>query len=162
MLASAAKDSDAVGRDVGDYLSLKATNDQIRQTAVNWLFEGVTQIAAEANRRSIPIAVERADPHRFDYKGANIVGSLVRLKQGVRSLLIEAGWTRTPGDGFMRGGAMAVARISHFGMKDAGADLILIRHEGTPIWCSLDKSETRVEFHARELMRHFAIFIGEP
>ena len=161
ILASAADNAGSVHRDVADFLSLKASNDQIRQAAMTWLFEGLTQIAAEANRRNIPVTIERVDSHRFGYRGANIVGSLLRVRQGVRSLSVEAGWTRSPGDGFMRGGAMAVARIAHFGMREAGADLILIRHEGTPIWCSIDRDETRVEFRLQDLMRHFAIFIGE-
>ena len=160
MLASATENAKAAG-EIDDYLSLKATNDQIRQAAVTWLFDGLTQIAAEANRRNLPVSVERLEPHRFDYKGANIVGSLLRVRTGVRSLSLEAGWTRSPGDGFMRGGAMAVARIAHFGMKEAGADLILIRHEGVPIWCAIDKSETRIEFRLHDLMKHFAIFVGE-
>ncbi|HEX2640728.1 MAG TPA: hypothetical protein VHL50_09160 [Pyrinomonadaceae bacterium] len=161
MLASAAENPTAVDRDVADFLALKASNDQIRQAAVKWLFDGLTQIAAEANRRKLPVSVENAESHRFDYRGANIVGSLLRLRRGVRSLSLEAGWTRSPGDGFMRGGAMAVARISHFGIKEAGADLILIRHESVPIWCSIDRQETRIEFRLHDLMKHFAIFIGE-
>jgi hypothetical protein len=161
ILASAANNAGPVHRDVADFLSLRASNDQIRQAAVTWLFDGLTQIAAEANRRNIPVSVERVESHRFDHRGANIVGSLLRVRQGVRSLSLEAGWTRSPGDGFMRGGAMAIARISHFGMKEAGADLILIRHEGTPIWCSIDRSENRIEFRLHDLMQHFATFIGE-
>ena len=161
MLTSAAENPGAFDRDVSDFLSLKASNDQIRQAAVTWLFDGLSQIAAEANRRNLPVSVDRVESHRFDYRGANIVGTLLRVRQGVRSLSLEAGWTRSPGDGFMRGGAMAVARISHFGMKEAGSDLILIRHDGTPIWCSIDKAETRVEFRLHDMMRHFAVFIGE-
>jgi hypothetical protein len=160
ILASAADNAGPVHRDVADLLSLKASNDHIRQAAVTWLFDGLTQIAGEANRRNIPVSLERVDSHSFDYRGAKIAGSLLRVRQGVRSLSLEAGWTRSPGDGFMRGGAMAIARISHFGMKEAGADLILIRHEGTPIWCSIDKTGTRKEFRLQDLMKHFAIFIG--
>ena len=97
ILASAADNAGSVHRDVADFLSLKASNDQIRQAAMTWLFEGLTQIAAEANRRNIPVTIERVDSHRFGYRGANIVGSLLRVRQGVRSLSVEAGWIDTEG-----------------------------------------------------------------
>ena len=56
--------------------------------------------------------MENENPHNFRLRGANLVGSLLRVRQGVRCLTVEAGWTRTPNDGFMRGGALAIARIT--------------------------------------------------
>ena len=105
-LAEAAENARVSGRhDVADYLALKAANDTIRRTAVGWLFDTAVQIAAEANRNLSGIAIEREDPYNFSLRGANIVGSMLRVRQGVRCMTIEAGWTRTPADGFMCGGA---------------------------------------------------------
>jgi len=165
MLADAAANARSSGRgDVADYLSLKSSNDEIRRQAVLWLFDSLISIAAEAGRHDPSITLEREEPHSFEFRGANIVGSLVRVRQGVRSLTVEAGWPRTPSDGFIRGNAMAVARVLHFGMKRSDADLLLVRHddEKGPLWFAESTAGTRSEFRVEELLRHFAIFLGGP
>jgi hypothetical protein len=162
MLAEATQNAKASGRhDVADYLSLKASNDLIRQRGVQWLFDSLIEIAGEANRRNASISLEREDPHNFKYYGANLVGSLLRLRLGVRSLTLEAGWTRTPADGFIKGGAMAIARISHFGMKRSGAELSLRFQKDMPCWVAGEIGENPKEFHSLDLLRHFAVFIGD-
>jgi hypothetical protein len=142
--------------DVAEYLTLKATNDAIRQTSVQWLFGALIEIAS-----SNPfVKIESETAHRFDFAKANMVGSLLRLRQGVRCLTLEAGWTRTPADGFMRGGALAAARISHFGMAKQNADLILLRSsQETPQWFSIDDDNVRSVFNSHHLQTHFAIFL---
>ena len=63
-----------------------------------------------------------------------MVGSLVRVRFGIRSLTVEAGWTRLPSHGFMRGGALAAARLTHFGLPKSGSELELIKSGATAIW----------------------------
>jgi hypothetical protein len=145
---------------VAEYLDLKATNDQIRETGVRWLFDSMVELAAEANRRNFPVSVEREDAHSFRLGNANIVGPLMRLRHGVRCLTVEAGWTRSPSDGFMRGQALAAARITHFGKKDATAELHLRKTSHLPQWFVLNRDETASRLEAVELMRHFAILLG--
>jgi hypothetical protein len=144
-------------RDVADYLTLKAMNDAIRQTSVHWLFGLLLEIAATNPQ----IAIENENPHRFNFSNASLVGSLLRLRRGVRCLTVEAGWTRTPKDGFMRGGALAAARITHFGMAKYNTDLLLIQLNGTPVWFFLEKDGRRVSFDSSHLHQHFQIFLGE-
>ncbi|MDQ3322629.1 MAG: hypothetical protein M3525_09425, partial [Acidobacteriota bacterium] len=116
----------AAGRgDVAEYLLLKKENDAIRRVSVDWLLDSATAIAAEANRRNARITIENKNPHNFAVGHANLVGSRLILHQGVRCLTIEAGWTRQPQDGFMRGGALACARVSHFGMSGNDEELLL-------------------------------------
>jgi len=161
MLSAALENARASGRqDVADYLALKATNDELRQTAVRWLFDSIIEIAGEANRHCHGIAVERIDPHNFQHRGSNIVGSMLRIRQGVRCLTIEAGWTRTPKDGFMRGGALAFARVRHFGMPKANDELMLIKRYDTPVWAAVIGEETVREFDSHALREHFRIFLG--
>jgi hypothetical protein len=118
----------ASGRgDLAEYLLLKTANDAIRSASVEWLLDSTVAIAAEANRQNARITIENESPHSFAFGHANIVGSIIRLSQGVRCLSVEAGWTRAPQDGFMRGGALACARISHFGISKAGEDLLLLK-----------------------------------
>ena len=158
-LAEAAENARVSGRhDVADYLALKAANDAIRRTAVGWLFDTAVLIAAEANRTHSGIAIEREDPHNFSVRGANLVGSMLRVRKGVRCMTIEAGWTRTPADGFMRGGALAIARIVHFGMPKANSEFALVRNEDAPSWVTADDDRKPEVLHSDGLLAHFRIF----
>jgi hypothetical protein len=161
MLAEAADNARLAGRHaVADYLELKAGNDQIRERGVRWLFDSAIELASEANRRSGAIAIERDDPHSFSFLGANVRGSRLSLRRGVRCLTIEAGWTRTPSDGFMRGGALAAARIAHFGMKQHGVELALLVTDKLPEWFRVVEAGPREYFGSEGLRQHFEIFAG--
>lgn len=156
---AAARDS---GRhDVADYLDLKARNDALRNAGVRWLFESLIGIAGEATRRSAAITIDREEPHNFPHRGANIAGYMLVFRLGVRYLTVEAGWTRTPGDGFMRGGALAVAKISHFGITKMNVELHLKPRESGPGWVAYDADEALIEADERFLRQHFSVFLGE-
>lgn len=145
-------------RDVAEYLTLKATNDAIRQTGVQWLFGSLLEIASAAAQ----VAIENENPHRFDFGSASLVGSLLRLRRGVRCLTLEAGWTRTPADGFMRGGAFVAARITHFGIAKENAELLLLRTgAAAPQWFAVGRDGRRNAFDSAHLARHFHIFKSE-
>lgn len=160
MLADAITGARAGGRhDLADYLSLKAANDTIRTAGVDWLFDSMLEIAGAANRIGRPVAIERIEPFNFEYRGANIVGSQIRFVHGVRCLTVDAGWTRTPADGFMRGGALAIARIRHFGIARANADLALLQEENAPIWSDVTDADDRAPVSTDDLKKHFRIFI---
>lgn len=147
--------------DVAEYLALKAANDAIRAASVKWLLDSMLEIASFANRNGASITIENENPHQFAFKNANLVGSLARFRQSVRCLSVEAGWTRAPADGFMRGGALACARISHFGISRHNAELLLIKSNDFPNWFSVDENEKRSLFDARHLNQHFRVFLGE-
>ena len=144
--------------DVAEYLTLRATNDMIRQTSVEWLLNSLLEIAAEANRNGANVAIETENAHRFQFGNAHLAGSLCRLRQGVRCLTVEAGWTRAPADGFMRGGALAVARIAHFGISKHNAELFLVQSNNLPNWFSVAKDGKRDLFNAKNLQGHFRVF----
>ncbi len=146
--------------DVAEYLALRATNDMIRRTSVEWLLDSLSEIASDANRSGANVRIETENPHRFQFGNANLAGSLCRLHQGVRCLSVEAGWTRAPADGFMRGGALAVALVSHFGRSKYNAELVLVSGKNAPSWFSVDKNGKRELFDARNLQGHFRIFLG--
>lgn len=146
--------------DVAEYLMLKASNDAARSASVKWLFDAAREIAADSNRQNAGIIIEEQHPHRFSIGNAHLVGSLTRFRQGVRCLTVEAGWTRAPDDGFMRGGALACARISHFGMKRANEELILLRAGDAPSWFAVDRHGRQSLFDSRNLQNHFQIFLG--
>lgn len=157
MLAQAERKAGESGRhDVADYLRLRATNDSIRERGTLWLFDTVIEIAGGGVRDGINLTIEREAPHNFSRGSSNMVGSLVRLRHGVRCMTVEAGWARTPSDGIMREGALAFARIIHFGIPKQNADLRLVQAHTLPNW--LDETDTIVDIDA--FKRHFGIFIG--
>lgn len=161
MLEEARLAARASGRsDIADYLDLKARNDAMRQASVRWLLESFIEIAAEANRQISGIDIDREDPHNFPHAGANIAGTRLKLRHGVRCLTIEAGWTRTPADGFMRGGALAIAKISHFGISKMNVDLVLKPSDGSPIWIATYQDGATIDADTDFLRQHFSIFLG--
>ena len=147
------------GHVIADFIALKATNYEIRQRSVDWLIGLFTEMAGIANRHNRPIEIERIEPHNFTAYGANMVGVKTNFKHGIRCLTIEAGWTRLPRDGFMRGGALAVARISHFGIKRHGADLALLKTGHMPEWHEIDRDNTAHPIELSDLRRHMAVLI---
>lgn len=156
MLAGAIANAKASGRDdVADYLTLKHTNDLIRQASVDWLFDSFIEIASEANRRNSSITIEREDPHEFQFGNARMAGGLLRIRLGVRSLTIEAGWTRLPAHGIMRGGSLAAARLSHFGLPKSGVELTLARLGDAPVW----KSSDGEKFASANVRAHLGVLI---
>ncbi len=160
MLAEASEKARSGNRhDVADYLELKASNDLIRLTGVKWLFETLTEHAAVANRSSAAVAIERTEPHSFSYRGANIVGTSLSFRYGVRCLTVEAGWTRTPADGFMRGGGLAFARLRHFGIPKANVDMALFMNGQKPVWQLLTEERTAEQVNSHALIAHISLLI---
>ena len=156
MLGEAYKNAAASGcNSVADYLRLKAANDSIRAVGVKWLFDTFVELAGHAVRKNAALALERREPHNFKHGNSNMVGSLLSISHGVRCLTVEAGWTRTPGDGVMRGGALAFARVTHFGMPRSGEELRLVHADVFPRWVAA-KGEP---IGGPELRRHLDLLL---
>ena len=160
LIAEAAKNPEAGGEGLTEFLAVKTANDRIRETSVRWLLETMRQAAENANLKGVGIIIESAEPHRFSVEKMHLAGGLLRFRQGIRCLTVEAGWTRTPADGFMRGNALAVARITHFGISKANAELHLLRFEDRPQWFTITNIGLRVSFEIQDLIKHFQIFLG--
>ena len=161
VMAEAQQRARAGGRsDVADYLFLRETNDLARTTAAGWLFSTFIEHAGRANRAGASIRTERSDAHRFHTGNSMMVGTLLTLQLGVRSLMVEAGWPRAPRDGIVRGGGLAAARIRHFGLRNADDELLLVYAEDNrPHWLIIEKTgrrvpllEERVHYHIRKLL----------
>jgi hypothetical protein len=88
-----------------------------------------------------------------------MVGTRLTLRRGVRALTIESGWPRRPGDGIVRGNALACANIKHLGRTRNNAELILaVSAKETPQWFVLD-DDRRLLLTGAELRRHFSLFV---
>src|SRR5256885_3603344 len=153
----------AAGRaDITEYLNLRARNDLLRRTGIDWLLNSLTTLAGEANRRGAGIQIEHQDAHRFRVGSATMVGTRVTLRNGVRALTVESGWPRTPRDGFMRGGGLACANIKHFGRPRSNAELTLIRAAtGAPLWMASEKMGAQSRVTEGRLRDHFLVLVGE-
>lgn len=161
-LSAATQNARAAGRaDVADYLSLKAENDAVRSAEIERLFENMIAAAMSGEHRSKQIAIEREAPHNFRHRNANLVGSFLNLRYGVRCMTVEAGWTRTPTDGFMRLGALVFARITHFGMPKANMELALITDSNRSQWQIVRDEAGYVEFGAEHCAAHVVSLIGD-
>lgn len=151
--------------DVIEYLQLREANDQARRVGIEWLLSTFLTVAAEANHRGLKLSVEKIAPHAFLIGAATMQGEKIRLSRGVRALTVEAGFPRTPRDGFVRGGGLAAARITHFGIAKANAELLLVRAASNsadaPIWLMIDDKNLRQPFSTVHLKNHFAVFLGQ-
>lgn len=145
---------------IAEYLTLRESNDAIREESVRWLFETVLELVFAFNRHGAGIKLTQTEKHSFKLGSSNMRGSLVKLEKGVRCLAVEAGWTRTPSDGFMRGGALACARISHFGLPKMTEELVLLKYEDAPQWFAVAGEKNRVSFNVQSFRKHFEAFLG--
>jgi hypothetical protein len=126
MLSEARQRAIAAGKaDVVDYLDLRLRNDRLRTAAIEWLADVFIQVAAAA-QVPVNIELEREEPHQFVHLGTTLTGLMLRAQLGVRLLTVEAGWPRMPGDGIVRGGALAAGRILHRGLPRLNVDLRLM------------------------------------
>ena len=147
-------------RDVAEYLSLRNSNDLIRTAGVDWLITVFTTLAGDANRNGASIQISKKEGHRFPIGTSTMVGHLLILSSGVRTLSIEAGWPRTPRDGLVRGGGLACANIRHMGIKTASDELLLSKsNTGAPAWKSLLRKRPFIQ--ESDLRRHVAILIDQ-
>jgi len=154
-LSEAEQKARLAGRqDVAEYLSLKNSNDLLRTAGVGWLIESFTVAAGEANRAGASIQISKNDGHRFHVGTSTMVGQLVTLSYGVRTLFVEAGWPRVPRDGIVHGGGLACANIRHLGIRAASEELLLLKtNNGPPNW----KSRTRQRPHLQQSDIHYHI-----
>ena len=156
--------SAAGGDDPGlsGYLSLRAANDQLRERGAGALLDAFTALAGEANRRGAAVTLARTEPHRFSVGNSTMVGTCLTLSRGVRSLAVETGWPRAPRDGFVQGGGLARARVTHFGDRGAGEDLMLVLDVGgTPVWVVPGAGSAHAELTPERLCRHVIKLLSE-
>ena len=160
-LSEAEQKARLAGRgDLAEYLSLRNSNDLLRKAGVQWLMESFTTAAGEANRAGASIKIARTEGQRFRTGTSTMVGHLITLTFGVRTLFIEAGWPRVPRDGIVHGGGLASANIRHLGIRAASEELVLAKTtSGAPGWKSLTKN--RPTLHASDIAYHISILLDQ-
>ena len=160
-LSEAERKARLAGRkDVTEYLSLKNSNDLLRTAGIDWLLNEFTALAGEANRAGASIQIAKQEGHRFPIGTSTMVGHLLTLTNGVRTLYVEAGWPRAPRDGVVRGGGLAAANIRHLGIRAANEELLLTRsNHGAPAWKSLSNNH-RLLLEA-DIRRHLRILLDQ-
>ena len=157
-LAEAERRARALGRkDLAEYVALRSANDLVRRTAIDWLISTFTALAGEVNRAGAGLQIEHQDNHRFRVGQATMVGQLLTLRRGVPLIQVEAGWPRTPPDGFVRGGGLARAHIRHLGKPNVNEELLLTQSRSkAPQWKVLEKSGERAVLSEAHLRKHLS------
>ena len=160
-LSEAERRARLAGRgDVAEYLLLKNSNDLLRKAGVDWLLTEFTVLAGDANRAGASIQISKQEGHRFPTGTSTMVGHLLTLTNGVRTLYVEAGWPRAPRDGVVRGGGLAAANIRHLGIKAANEELLLARSStGGPAWKSISNKHSSIL--QADLRRHIQILLDQ-
>jgi hypothetical protein len=159
-LSEAEEKARRAGRgELAEYIALRNSNDLLRKAGVDWLVTSFVNKAGDANRAGASIQLTNTDGHRFRIGTSTMVGRLVTLTNGVRRISVEAGWPRTPRDGFVRGGGLAAANVLHLGIRAASEELLLTRAStGSPKWVSV--THKRHGFHESDILRHLAILLA--
>ena len=165
-LAEAEARARAEGRsDIADYLALRNSNDLIRTIARDWLLQMFMAAAGTANRAGAAIQILQDDTHRFKVGNASMVGTRLSLGRGVRTLLVEVGWPRTPRDGFIRGGGLACGNIKHVGIKKANEELrLVVDVSNTPCWIVSGKPAAHVQphdLHESHIKKHLTLLLSD-
>ncbi|HEY5445068.1 MAG TPA: hypothetical protein VIJ87_11530 [Pyrinomonadaceae bacterium] len=160
-LAEAEQRARSSGRgELAEYLSLRNSNDLLRKAGIDWLLSTFTLLAGEANRVGASLQIANQDLHRFKTGNSTMVGTLLTLSNGVRQLFVEAGWPRTPRDGFVRGGGLASAKLRHLGITSANEELVLARSgTGSPSWFTSNENVVRSVLHEADIRRHIGILL---
>ena len=162
-LAEAENRARASGRaDISEYIALRNSNDRKRKFGADWIIKAFCEAAGELNRAGASLQTSNTDGHRFKVGSATMVGRLLTLKSGIRSITVEVGWPRTPSDGFVRGGGLACANIHHLGMKAASEHLRLeVDSEGVPHWQRHSDHGKRGEFHEVDIKHHLSVLLAD-
>lgn len=160
-LAEAEMRARSAGRsELAEYLSLRNSNDLLRTAGIGWLVTSFEVMAGEANRAGASLQIANQDAHRFRIGNSTMVGSLLTLSNGVRKLFVEAGWPRTPRDGFVQGGGLACGNIRHLGITAANEELLLTKtNSGVPSWLSSNKHGSQYALLESDIRRHLAILL---
>ena len=160
-LADAESRARAAGRlDISEYLALRQSNDLLRATACDWLLTTFRTVAGEMNRSGAPLQITSDDNYQFTVGSAALVGQLLKLENGIRQLLVEVGWPRVPGHGFIRGGGIALGRLRHVGVKSASDGIRLVTSpEGAPRWVVENKPEPLDEIREADIRHHISILL---
>ncbi|MCS6874367.1 MAG: hypothetical protein RML33_07910 [Acidobacteriota bacterium] len=139
---------------LAEYLELKVSNDQIRLRESKKLIDAFLKKLDQLE--NINLQVETKDAYQFEMFGATLTGFCLSVSFGIRQLFVEVGWTRLPKDGFMRKGALAYCRISHFGRNEKQEFLLVNRD--LPRWVLAENRQvvfdsSFVEYHLSLLLR---------
>ena len=162
-LAEAEARAHAAGRgDISEYLALRSANDRIRRMAQDWLLAEFEKVAEAANLKAMVIQIVKDEDHRFKVGTTTMAGKRLSLGKGVRRLVVEVGWPRTPRDGFLRGGGLACAHIKHRGVKSANEQLrLFMSPDGPPRWITHKGGELHEAFHAANVRDHISLLLDD-
>jgi len=141
-----------------DYLSVRGANNSIRKHAAEWVFSSFLKFSEKLTSNGFQIVMEEKTESQFVFEGATLTGPSMVFTSGVRNLSCEVGSIKAPGHGIIKGGGIAIARLSHFGIPERNQILRLIVGEETGRWV-VDGGPPR-QFDAYDIVGHFKILVS--
>ena len=116
----------------------------------------LTALARSHRRGRVTLA--RTELHRF-HLGITMVGTRLTARALARFRYRLA---RAPRDGFVQGGGLARARVTHFGDRGAAEDLMLVMDVGgTPVWVVPGAGSAHAELTPERLCQHVIRLLSE-
>src|SRR5215831_16349489 len=155
-------------KDLSEYLSLKAANDELRERGKQWLWSALDSLSSEISRdlsarNNPPLQVGRQE-WQFKVEDSTMVGERFGARFREKTLTVEAGWPREPQHRFVPGRGLARARIgfSQNIMLEATivAEMILKRrNNGDPGWNFIADKKLGVEVTESRLREYFNMIL---
>lgn len=141
-----------------EYFELKSANEKLRLEASKALLEMFFYAARSKSLEGFNLKFNTKSGHQFEMRQARLTGFCLDISFGIRKLTIEIGWTRTPKDGFMRQGALAYSRISHFGRPEHNKELLLL-NRNEPRW--FFANDLQKLFEESDAVKHLNILLQD-
>ena len=157
-------------KDLSEYLSLKAANDELRERGKQWLWNALDSLSSEISRElsarnNPPLQVGRQE-WQFKVEDSTMVGERFGARFREKTLIVEAGWPREPQHGFVPDRGLARARIglSQNVMFDARivAEMILKRqNDGDLAWRFIANKKLGARVTESQLREYFNLVLAD-
>ncbi len=155
-----------------EYLALKAMNDRLRESGLQWLWGRLDRLSGELNRRLVSqgnrsqVQIGRQD-WQFKVENSVMVGQRFGLRHSQRTLTIEVGWPRESQHGIVPGGGLARGRIglSRNPMFEPQtiAELTLNRQgQGDPVWHVISNNKLGEHITESHLRNYLKMVLADP
>ena len=142
-----------------EYIALRAANDRLRVSGLQWFWDALQETTAQENSAS-PVMLQTARQEwKFNVGKSVMVGERFGVRFRGKTLLIELGWPREPEHGFVPGNGLARGQVS-FSLSPILAEQVvdeLILKPGSnsePVWFTFVNGKPEVEV-TRERIRGY-------
>lgn len=142
-----------------DYLSLRASNDLMREKGKEWIFESLNLLCNETG----PETQIARQPWQFEVGRSVMVGERFGIRNRGRTLVVEIGWPREPAHGFVPDQGLARGKISLSAspmLSPRLSEEIILKGTGSDgRWYSIERGKLGLEVTVETLRRHLGTML---